>query len=107
MQVIQLPPTVTNVGSTVVVAVVYSIAAYSSKWLKDGDQFLPRKFARTVVIGLIVGIVAAQTGQALSIATVPEIASTVGAVHVSELVVNTATARVKNVSIGSGDGGGA
>lgn len=81
-------PMIAEYGSMVAVAVAYSLLAYSSKWLKDGDTFLPKKFLRTVVIGLIVGVVAAETGTALSLGTVEQLSSAVGAVHLSEIIVN-------------------
>lgn len=103
----QLPAPVVEVGGTFAVAVVYALAAYSSKWLKDGDTFQPRKFLRTVIVGLIVGVVAAQTGQSLSIGTVPELASAVGAVHVAELVVNAVLGGARRRGGGTADQGGA
>lgn len=81
-----VPPEVVEYGRMIGVAVAYSLVAYSSKWLKNGDTFLPRKFIRTVVVGAIVGAVAAETGAALSIGTVPQLASAVGAIHLSEVI---------------------
>lgn len=76
-----------GVASPIIAAVVYSLYTYSGKYLTDNDTFLFRKFLRTVLVGVIVGVVAVYTGHELSLGTFEALAASVGAIHIADVAV--------------------
>ena len=70
-----------------VAAVAYSLYTYSGKYVKNGDKFLPKKFLRTLLIGVFTGLVVAGTGQQLTLNNFEAVAASVGAVHVADVAV--------------------
>ena len=96
-------PGLSQYGRMILVAVVYSLTAYSGKWLKNGEVFKEQKFIRTVVVGVIVGAVAAQTGAKLSVGTVPQMATSVGAIHAAEVITDAILGSAHRLGMGSSE----
>jgi len=96
-------PGLSQYGRMVLIAVVYSLTAYSGKWLKNGEVFKEKKFIRTVVVGVIVGMVAAETGAKLSVGTVPQMATSVGAIHVAEVIADAIWGSAHRLGMGGND----
>lgn len=69
-------------------AVAYSLATYASKRTKpEGEPLAPKKLVRAVVVGLIVGVVAASQGIELTLTNFPDVAAASGAVVIADQVV--------------------
>lgn len=73
----------------VVAAVAYSLYTYSGKYIKSNEKFVPKKFARTVFVGLLVGGAVVVGGHELSLNNFEAIAASVGAIHIADVMVGT------------------
>lgn len=73
-----------SVLATVAASIVYALLTYSSKYVKNGEEIVWPKLGRTVLVGVVVGVAAATTGQELSLANYETMAAAVGAVHIAE-----------------------
>ena len=70
-----------------ITAVAYALYTYSGKYVKNGDKFLPKKFLRTLLIGVFVGVVVAATGRTVTLNNFEAVAASVGAIHVADVAV--------------------
>jgi FtsH-binding integral membrane protein len=77
------------IATTFLTAVAYSLFTYSGRYLKNGETFVPLKFFRTLLVGVIVGVAVVTTGRELTLAGYEQIAASVGAVHIADVVVTT------------------
>lgn len=67
-------------------AVVYSLATYLSKRAGTDEPFQPRKFIRTLVLGVIVGLYAYQRGIDMSLSEFESVAQASGATVLADQV---------------------
>lgn len=81
-------------------AIVYGLASYFAKRTKpEGEPFDPRKLLRTVIIGIIVGVVAAQEGIALDPGNFWQIATAIGAPAIAERIVQIIYRLLKRIGV--------
>lgn len=77
-------------------AAVASIVLYSKRYATDHEDFQPRKFAATVIVGVACGIGLALTGDAVTQAAIEaRLAAYAGVVILVETVVKTLVRVVK------------